>query len=119
MLFRSETADSFEGNALLKARALAYFTGLPAIADDSGLCVDALDGAPGVLSARWSGPPKSDDRNNSLLLAQLAENGRLIMPVGGEGGQELMRFTRRDQKIEKTSLGPVSFVPLQPGVVAG
>ena len=53
------------------------------------------------------------------LLAQLAENGRLIMPVGGEGGQELMRFTRRDQKIEKTSLGPVSFVPLQPGVVAG
>ena len=50
-----ETEVTFEGNALLKARALAKFTGLAAIADDSGLCVDALDGNPGVLSARWSG----------------------------------------------------------------
>ncbi|MFD0805150.1 RdgB/HAM1 family non-canonical purine NTP pyrophosphatase [Nocardioides caeni] len=66
-----EDEPTFEGNALLKARAGVAATGLPTIADDSGLCVDALNGMPGVLSARWSGPPKSDDRNNELLLAQL------------------------------------------------
>ncbi|CAB4706816.1 MAG: RdgB/HAM1 family non-canonical purine NTP pyrophosphatase [Actinobacteria bacterium] len=68
-----EDAPSFEGNALLKARAGLQATGLPTVADDSGLCVDALNGMPGVLSARWSGPPKSDARNNELLLAQLAD----------------------------------------------
>ncbi len=68
-----EDQPTFEGNALLKARAGVAATGLPTIADDSGLCVDALNGMPGVLSARWSGPPKSDDRNNELLLAQLAD----------------------------------------------
>lgn len=66
-----EDAPTFEGNALIKARAGVEHTGLPTIADDSGLCVDALNGMPGVLSARWSGPPKSDQRNNELLLAQL------------------------------------------------
>ncbi len=66
-----EDQPTFEGNALLKARAGVAATGLPSIADDSGLCVDALNGMPGVLSARWSGPPKSDERNNELLLAQL------------------------------------------------
>jgi len=64
---------TFEGNALLKARAGLAATGMPSVADDSGLCVDALNGMPGVLSARWSGQPKSDDRNNSLLLEQLAD----------------------------------------------
>ncbi|MBZ5737419.1 RdgB/HAM1 family non-canonical purine NTP pyrophosphatase [Nocardioides mangrovi] len=68
-----EDQATFEGNALLKARAGFAATGLPSLADDSGLCVDALNGMPGVLSARWSGPPKSDDRNNELLLAQLAD----------------------------------------------
>lgn len=68
-----EDQPTFEGNALLKARAGVAATGLPTIADDSGLCVDALNGMPGVLSARWSGPPKSDDRNNDLLLAQLSD----------------------------------------------
>lgn len=68
-----EDQPTFEGNALLKARAGVAATGLPTIADDSGLCVDALNGMPGVLSARWSGPPKSDDRNNELLLAQLSD----------------------------------------------
>jgi len=66
-----EDQPTFEGNALLKARAGAHATGLPSLADDSGLCVDALNGMPGVLSARWAGPPKSDQRNNELLLAQL------------------------------------------------
>lgn len=68
-----EDEPTFEGNALLKARAGVAATGLPTIADDSGICVDALNGMPGVLSARWSGPPKDDDRNNRLLLAQLAD----------------------------------------------
>jgi XTP/dITP diphosphohydrolase len=68
-----EDQPTFEGNALLKARAGAVATGLPSLADDSGLCVDALNGMPGVLSARWAGPPKSDQRNNELLLAQLAD----------------------------------------------
>lgn len=68
-----EDQPTFEGNALLKARAGFAATGLPSLADDSGLCVDALNGMPGVLSARWSGPPKDDDRNNRLLLDQLAD----------------------------------------------
>jgi len=68
-----EDQPTFEGNALLKARAGVAATGLATLADDSGLCVDALNGMPGVLSARWSGPPKSDERNNELLLAQLAD----------------------------------------------
>jgi XTP/dITP diphosphohydrolase len=68
-----EDQPTFEGNALLKARAGVRATGLPALADDSGLCVDALNGMPGVLSARWSGPPRDDHRNNTLLLAQLAD----------------------------------------------
>src|SRR5689334_1971105 len=66
-----EDQQTFSGNALLKARAGFAATGLPTVADDSGLCVDALNGMPGVLSARWSGPPKDDDRNNRLLLDQL------------------------------------------------
>jgi XTP/dITP diphosphohydrolase len=68
-----EDQPDFEGNALLKAWAGFRATGLPTLADDSGLCVDALNGMPGVLSARWSGQPRSDERNNALLLDQLAD----------------------------------------------
>ncbi len=68
-----EDQPTFEGNALLKARAGLSATGLPTLADDSGLCVDALNGMPGVLSARWAGPPRADARNNELLLAQLGD----------------------------------------------
>ncbi|GAB2452304.1 RdgB/HAM1 family non-canonical purine NTP pyrophosphatase [Nocardioides hungaricus] len=68
-----EDQATFEGNALLKARAGLAASGLPSLADDSGLCVDALNGMPGVLSARWSGQPKSDERNNRLLLDQLED----------------------------------------------
>jgi XTP/dITP diphosphohydrolase len=68
-----EDQPDFAGNALLKARAGLAATGLPTLADDSGLCVDALNGMPGVLSARWSGLPKDDARNNELLLQQLAD----------------------------------------------
>src|SRR5262249_34402833 len=59
----AETGATFAANALLKARAIAAFTGLPAVADDSGLCVDALNGMPGVLSARWSGRHGDDEAN--------------------------------------------------------
>jgi XTP/dITP diphosphohydrolase len=69
----SETEPTFEGNALLKARACVAATGLPALADDSGLEVDVLNGMPGVRSARWSGPEGSDQENNALLLRQLAD----------------------------------------------
>ncbi|TYB47713.1 RdgB/HAM1 family non-canonical purine NTP pyrophosphatase [Actinomadura chibensis] len=74
----AETELTFEGNALLKARAIAAFTGLPAVADDSGLCVDALNGMPGVLSARWSGrfgaaTGDRDTANLRLVLDQLAD----------------------------------------------
>jgi XTP/dITP diphosphohydrolase len=92
----AETEPTFEGNARLKAAAALAHTGLPSVADDSGLCVDALNGLPGVLSARWSGLPRDDRRNVALLLDQLADvpdqrRGAsfvacmvLLLPGGGE-----------------------------------
>lgn len=68
-----ETGVTFAENALLKARAVVAATGLPAIADDSGLSVDVLGGAPGVFSARWSGRHGDDQANLDLLLAQLSD----------------------------------------------
>ena len=69
----AETGATFAENALLKARAIADFTGLPTVADDSGLCVDALNGMPGVLSARWSGRHGDDAANLHLVLAQVGD----------------------------------------------
>jgi XTP/dITP diphosphohydrolase len=66
---------TFVENALAKARHAAEHSGLPALADDSGLCVEALHGAPGVLSARYAGDPKSDARNNEKLLTHLKGQG--------------------------------------------
>ncbi len=63
---------TFIENALTKARHVSRLTGKPALADDSGLCVNVLEGKPGVLSARYAGEPKSDDRNNARLIADLA-----------------------------------------------
>ncbi|AHW64904.1 Non-canonical purine NTP pyrophosphatase [Corynebacterium glyciniphilum AJ 3170] len=73
-----ETGATFEENALIKARDGVRFAGLPTVADDSGLCVDALNGMPGVLSARWSGghdtgDGAADEANNRLLLGQTAD----------------------------------------------
>jgi XTP/dITP diphosphohydrolase len=68
-----EDGDTFEANALIKARACVAATGWPALADDSGLEVDALDGAPGVRSARFAGEDASDGDNNAELVAALAE----------------------------------------------
>ena len=78
----AETGRTFAENALLKARAVAAFTGLPAVADDSGLCVDALNGMPGVLSARWSGRHGDDEANLRLLLGQIAD-----VPAGERGAR--------------------------------
>ena len=89
-----ETGLTFADNALLKARAIAAYTGLPAVSDDSGLTADALHGMPGVLWARWAGTHGDDDANLDLLLGQLgdvAERGAafvcvaaLALPGGGE-----------------------------------
>lgn len=68
-----EDGATFEANALLKAREAVRHTGLAAIADDSGICVDALNGMPGIFSARWSGQHGDDQANNDLLLAQLRD----------------------------------------------
>jgi XTP/dITP diphosphohydrolase len=68
-----ETGATFRENAALKAEAIRDATGLPALADDSGICVDALDGAPGVRSARFAGERASDEQNNRLLLEKLAD----------------------------------------------
>jgi len=67
-----EPFHTFVENALAKARHAARLTGLPALADDSGVCVNALGGAPGVYSARYAGEPKSDARNNEKVIADLA-----------------------------------------------
>ena len=68
-----ETGATFADNSLLKARAAAAYTGLPSVADDSGLCCDALGGMPGVLSARWSGAHGDNASNLRLLLDQLSD----------------------------------------------
>lgn len=92
----AETERTFEGNALLKARAAVAATGHIAVADDSGLEVDLLNGMPGVRSARWSGPEATDSRNLDLLIAQLTDTAdadrtarfvcamALVTPDGGE-----------------------------------
>ncbi|GAT65484.1 nucleoside-triphosphate diphosphatase [Planomonospora sphaerica] len=69
----AETGLTFAENALLKAHAVARASGLPAVADDSGLCVDALNGMPGIFSARWSGTHGDDRANLDLLLAQVSD----------------------------------------------
>ncbi len=69
----AETGSTFADNALLKARAIAAYTGLPTVSDDSGLTVNALNGMPGILSARWAGKHGDDHANLELVLGQLAD----------------------------------------------
>lgn len=93
-----ETGTTFEANALLKARAVAEATGLIAVADDSGLEVDALDGAPGVYSARYSGLDATDVKNSEKLLAVLHDvddeertaRFRCVMLAYAPGGEQLV-----------------------------
>ena len=112
-----EDQPTFEGNALLKARAGLGSTGLPSVADDSGLCVDALNGMPGVLSARWSGQPKSDDRNNTLLLDQLhdvpddrrAAHFTCAVAFCAPGDRELVVEGRMDGRVIRETRGSGGF----------
>jgi XTP/dITP diphosphohydrolase len=120
----AETESTFEGNALLKARAVCAATGVPAVADDSGLCVDALNGMPGILSARWSGG-KGDVANLELVLAQLGDTPderlgaqfrcavALVLPDGREAvvhGEMPGRLVREPRGTNGFGYDPI-FVP--------
>ena len=113
----AETEPTFEGNALIKARAGLTATGLPTLADDSGLCVDALNGMPGVLSARWAGRAKDDAGNNALLLAQLADvpgerrgaRFRCAVAFAVPGGAESVVFGEMPGRIIRETRGSNGF----------
>lgn len=120
-----ETGATFEENATAKAADAARATGLPAIADDSGLAVDALNGMPGVLSARWSGEHGDDQANLDLLLGQLADvpdsrrsaafvaAAALVLPDGSESvvrGEWPGNITRSERGTNGFGYDPV-FVP--------
>ncbi len=108
---------TFVENALAKARHAAAITGLPALADDSGVCVNALRGAPGVYSARYAGEPKSDARNNEKLLADLAPHADksayyycvLVFVRHAEDPQPVIAEGRWDGEIIATPRGSNGF----------
>jgi XTP/dITP diphosphohydrolase len=107
----AETGTTFTENALLKARAVVAHTGRPAVAEDSGLCVDALNGMPGVLSARWAGGHGDDEANLRLVLAQLAD-----VPPGRRGAHfacvaALVLPSGRDHVTEGTVSGHIIGAP--------
>lgn len=113
----AETGVTFAENSLLKARAAAAHTGLPAIADDSGIAVRVLGGSPGIFSARWSGPARSDADNVALLLWQLSDvaeehraaafmcSASLVVP----GGDEYVREGRWEGEILRAVAGDGGF----------
>ena len=127
-----EDGLTFADNALLKARFLARATGLPAVADDSGLCVDVLGGAPGIFSARWSGRHGDDAANLRLLLDQLADvadphrtarftcTAALVRPASGAAPEQITvierslegRITRSPRGENGFGYDPI-FVPVQ------
>lgn len=124
-----ETATTFEGNALLKARAAHEATGLPVIADDSGLVVDGLDGAPGVRSARFAGEQATDGENLDLLIETLASlpdadrSARYVCAlawIAADGSEEVFEATCEGEIVpEPRGTGgfgydPV-FVPVETG----
>jgi XTP/dITP diphosphohydrolase len=112
-----EDGVTFEENALIKARALAEHTGLPALADDSGLAVDVMGGAPGIFSARWCGRHGDDTANLDLLLAQLADvpdehrgaefvcTAALVLP----GGREVVETGRLRGRLLRAPVGQGGF----------
>ena len=112
-----ENGVTFAQNALIKARAACEATGLPAISDDSGLCVNVMGGAPGIFSAIWSGKHGADDANLDLLLAQLEDipvehraasfecAAALVMP----DGREVVAYGRMDGSIARRRAGKAGF----------
>lgn len=124
----AETGTTFEANAKLKAHALANYSNLPTIADDSGLMVDALNGAPGVRSARYAGEAHNDAHNNAKLLTELGGvepekrtahfNTTIVVSMPGEFEKDLVVTGRCDGKILSSPRGkdgfgydPLFFVP--------
>ncbi len=120
-----ETGETFEANAVAKAADAARATGLPSVADDSGLAVDALNGMPGVLSARWAGGHGDDQANLDLLLGQLRDvpderrgaafvsAAALVRPSGGEvvvRGEWRGALTREERGSNGFGYDPI-FVP--------
>lgn len=116
----AETEPTFQGNALIKARAALAASGLPALADDSGLCVDELNQLPGVLSARWSAGLVAGERdaaNNALLLAQLADTPdhrrgaqfRCAVAFCVPGGAEVVRSGQMSGRILRSEHGSGGF----------
>ncbi|GAB6060560.1 RdgB/HAM1 family non-canonical purine NTP pyrophosphatase [Desulfonatronum parangueonense] len=114
-----ETGTTFEENALIKARTVARLTGMIAMADDSGLEVEALGGAPGVYSARFSGPDATDESNNALLLAKLKgvsqefRQARFVSVIAVhapvQGGKELLARGSWSGRIALSPLGEHGF----------
>lgn len=90
----AEDGDTFEANATIKARTVALATGLPALADDSGLCVDALGGAPGVYSARYAGEGATDADNNAKLVRELRAAGASVPHDIAGGASEALSTAR-------------------------
>ena len=121
----AETELTFEGNALLKARACVEATGLPALADDSGLEVDVLNGMPGVRSARWAGPRASDAENLALLLRQVddvpeeARTARFVcaMALVLPDGHEHVLVRTMPGRLARTASGTEGF-GYDPGFIA-
>ena len=113
----AETENTFAGNALLKARATARHTGHIAISDDSGLCIDELNGMPGVLSARWAGAKKDDAANVALVLDQLCDVPQqrrtaqfcCAMAVVTPDGREVVVEGRMDGRITMAPVGEHGF----------
>ncbi len=102
-----ETGTTFADNALQKARAAVAATGLAAAADDSGLCVDALDGAPGVFSARFAGPEADPARNNQLLLERLRDLPAAQRSAHFVCAAALVLPDGREQVVEGTVAGTI------------
>ena len=102
---------TFVENALAKARHASRLSGLPALADDSGLCVAALGGAPGVYSARYAGEPKSDARNNEKLFAELGEQPGPARPfrLGTGAGPPRRRPATADRRRRMARRNPAGF----------
>lgn len=113
----AETETTFEGNALIKARAAVAETGRVALADDSGIAVDRLNGMPGVRSARWAGSGATDEDNNELLLRQLddvpdeARTARFVcaMALVTPGGTEIVRHGVVDGRLLRAPRGENGF----------
>ncbi|HEX2196973.1 MAG TPA: non-canonical purine NTP pyrophosphatase [Actinomycetota bacterium] len=113
----AEPYDTFEANALAKARTVVAATGLPAVADDSGLEVDALGGAPGVRSARYAGDDASDDDNNAKLVAALAGTAedertcryRCVAVFVGPDGRELVATGSCEGRVVLEGRGALGF----------